>query len=123
MLADVPMVFILLGITAYTVLSGADFGAGVWTLIPGGGQAGAAATRDHTRHAIGPVWEANHVWLIFVLVVLWTSFPRAFAAIASSRISSQGRAVMPRSDVPGRTLLSKPEPTAIIPLALKCQDC
>ena len=39
MLADVPMVFILVGITAYTVLSGADFGAGLWTLIPGGGQA------------------------------------------------------------------------------------
>src|SRR5690242_21738743 len=72
MLADVPMVFILLGITAYTVLSGADFGAGIWTLVPGGGQAGAAATRDHTRHAIGPVWEANHVWLIFVLTVAWT---------------------------------------------------
>src|SRR5713101_3035137 len=70
MLADVPMVFILIGITAYTVLSGADFGAGLWTLVPGGGQAGAAATRDHTRHAIGPVWEANHVWLIFVLATV-----------------------------------------------------
>jgi cytochrome bd ubiquinol oxidase subunit II len=84
MLADVPMVFILTGITAYTVLSGADFGAGIWTLIPGGGQAGAAATRDHTRHAIGPVWEANHVWLIFVLTVAWTCYPGAFGAIVST---------------------------------------
>ena len=84
MLADVPMVFILLGITAYTVLSGADFGAGAWTLIPGGGQAGAAATRDHTRHAIGPVWEANHVWLIFVLTVAWTCYPVAFGSIVST---------------------------------------
>jgi cytochrome bd ubiquinol oxidase subunit II len=84
MLADVPMVFILLGITAYTVLSGADFGAGLWTLIPGGGQAGAAATRDHTRHAIGPVWEANHVWLIFVLTVAWTCYPVAFGSIVST---------------------------------------
>ena len=84
MLADVPMVFILLGITAYTVLSGADFGAGLWTLIPGGGQAGAAATRDHTRHAIGPVWEANHVWLIFVLTVAWTCYPAAFGSIVST---------------------------------------
>src|SRR5690242_2550113 len=84
MLADVPMVFILLGITAYTVLSGADFGAGIWTLVPGGGQAGAAATRDHTRHAIGPVWEANHVWLIFVLTVAWTCFPGAFGSIVST---------------------------------------
>src|SRR5436309_2935233 len=84
MLADVPMVFILVGIAAYTVLSGADFGAGLWTLVPGDGQAGAAATRDHTRHAIGPVWEANHVWLIFVLTVAWTCYPGAFGSIVST---------------------------------------
>src|SRR5579859_7691344 len=84
MLADVPMVFILIGITAYTVLSGADFGAGLWTPLPFGGRAGAAATRDHTRHSIGPVWEANHVWLIFVLVVGWTAYPVAFGSIAST---------------------------------------
>jgi cytochrome d ubiquinol oxidase subunit II len=84
MLADVPMVFILVGITAYTVLSGADFGAGLWTLIPGGGQADAATTRDHTRHAIGPVWEANHVWLIFVLTVAWTCYPVAYGSIVST---------------------------------------
>ena len=84
MLADVPMVFILVGITAYTVLSGADFGAGLWTLVPGGGRADAAVTRDHTRHAIGPVWEANHVWLIFVLTVAWTCYPVAFGSIVST---------------------------------------
>ena len=84
MLADVPIVFVLIGITAYTVLSGADFGAGLWTLIPGGGQASAAATRDDTRHAIGPVWEANHVWLIFVLTVMWTCYPVAFGSIVST---------------------------------------
>ncbi|HWN61805.1 MAG TPA: cytochrome d ubiquinol oxidase subunit II, partial [Streptosporangiaceae bacterium] len=84
MLADVPMVFVLIGITAYTVLSGADFGAGLWTLIPGGGQADAATTRDHTRHSIGPVWEANHVWLIFVLTVAWTCYPVAFGSIVST---------------------------------------
>jgi cytochrome bd ubiquinol oxidase subunit II len=84
MLADVPMVFILIGITAYTVLSGADFGAGLWTLIPGGGLTGAAATRDHTRHAIGPVWEANHVWIVFVLTVAWTCYPVAFGSIVST---------------------------------------
>jgi cytochrome bd ubiquinol oxidase subunit II len=83
-LADVPMVFILFGITAYTVLSGADFGAGLWTLIPGGGQADAAATRDHTRHSIGPVWEANHVWLVFILTVAWTCYPVAFGSIVST---------------------------------------
>jgi cytochrome bd ubiquinol oxidase subunit II len=84
MLADVPMVFILTGIAAYTVLSGADFGAGLWTLVPGGGRASAAVTRDHTRHAIGPVWEANHVWLIFVLTVAWTCYPVAFGSIVST---------------------------------------
>jgi cytochrome bd ubiquinol oxidase subunit II len=84
MLADVPIVFVLIGITAYTVLSGADFGAGLWMLIPGGGQASAAATRDDTRHAIGPVWEANHVWLIFVLTVMWTCYPVAFGSIVST---------------------------------------
>jgi cytochrome d ubiquinol oxidase subunit II len=78
------MVFILIGIAAYTVLSGADFGAGLWTLLPGGGQADAATTRDHTRHAIGPVWEANHVWLIFVLTVAWTCYPGAFGSIVST---------------------------------------
>jgi cytochrome d ubiquinol oxidase subunit II len=83
-LADVPMVFILVGIAAYTVLAGADFGAGIWTLLPGGGRADAAATRDHTRHAIGPVWEANHVWLIFVLTVCWTCYPVAFGSIVST---------------------------------------
>jgi cytochrome bd ubiquinol oxidase subunit II len=83
-LADVPMVFILIGITAYTVLSGADFGAGLWTLIPGGGQTDAATTRDETRHAIGPVWEANHVWLIFVITVCWTCYPVAFGSIVST---------------------------------------
>src|ERR1700759_3808884 len=84
MLADVPMVFILAGITAYTVLSGADFGPGIWTLIPGGGQAGAAATRDHTRHAIGPVWEANHVRLIFVVTVAWACYPVAVGSVVST---------------------------------------
>ncbi|HEV2936577.1 MAG TPA: cytochrome d ubiquinol oxidase subunit II, partial [Streptosporangiaceae bacterium] len=84
MLADVPIVFVLIGITAYTVLSGADFGAGMWTLIPGGGRADAATTRDHTRHSIGPVWEANHVWLIFVLTVAWTCYPVAFGSIVST---------------------------------------
>jgi cytochrome d ubiquinol oxidase subunit II len=83
-LADVPIVLVLVGLVAYTVLGGADFGAGFWTLVPGGGSAGAAATRDHARHAMGPVWEANHVWLIFVLVVCWTGYPVAFASIMST---------------------------------------
>src|SRR6266498_464600 len=84
MLAYVPIVFILVGLAAYTVLAGADFGAGFWTLFPGGGRTGRAATRAYVRHSMGPVWEANHVWLVFVLVVCWTAYPRAFASITST---------------------------------------
>ena len=71
------------GLTAYALFAGADFGAGFWDLLAGGTERG-RAPRRLIEHSIGPVWEANHVWLIFVLVVLWTSFPPAFAAIAST---------------------------------------
>jgi cytochrome bd ubiquinol oxidase subunit II len=84
MLADVPVILGLIGLCAYTVLAGADFGAGFWTLWPGGGRAGSRAAREHAHHAIGPVWEANHVWLIFVLVIFWTAYPRAFASVTST---------------------------------------
>src|ERR1700760_1301638 len=67
---------------AYTVLAGADFGAGLWTLLAFGPDG--HRVRDQARHAMGPVWEANHVWLIFVLVVCWTSYPVAFASIVST---------------------------------------
>jgi cytochrome bd ubiquinol oxidase subunit II len=71
------------GVTAYAVFGGADFGAGFWSLVAGGGVHG-RRTRDLVDWAIGPVWEANHVWLIFVLVVLWTGFPTAFESIFST---------------------------------------
>jgi cytochrome d ubiquinol oxidase subunit II len=80
--AYVPAAFILAGMVAYTVLAGADFGAGLWTLLAFGPSAG--VTRDQARHAMGPVWEANHVWLIFVLVVCWTGYPVAFGSITST---------------------------------------
>ena len=67
-------------ITAYAVFGGADFGAGFWDLIAGGAERG-ERPRALIDHSIGPVWEANHVWLIFCLVVLWTAFPEAFASI------------------------------------------
>jgi cytochrome d ubiquinol oxidase subunit II len=69
--------------TAYALLGGADFGAGFWDLIAGDPQHG-HERRSLIEHSIGPVWEANHVWLIFVLVLMWTSFPSSFAAIAST---------------------------------------
>lgn len=72
-----------LGLTAYAVFGGADFGAGFWDLAAGGARRG-AAPRALIADAIGPVWEANHTWLIFDLVILWTAFPPAFAAIMST---------------------------------------
>jgi len=62
---------------------GADFGAGFWDLVAGGAARG-ARPRALIDRSITPVWEANHVWLIFVLVVLWTGFPQAFSAIFST---------------------------------------
>jgi len=82
-LHDVPMVFILAGLALYTVLAGADFGAGLWQLVAGGGERG-TRVRDHAHRSIGPVWEANHVWIVFVLTVTWTAYPRAFSSIAST---------------------------------------
>jgi cytochrome bd ubiquinol oxidase subunit II len=82
-LADVPAILILLGIAAYIVFAGADFGAGLWYLLAGPGARG-RPIRDFTYHAMAPVWEANHVWLIFVLVVTWTAYPTAFGSIMST---------------------------------------
>jgi cytochrome d ubiquinol oxidase subunit II len=79
-MADAVAVVLMVGITAYALFGGADFGGGLWDLTAGGAQRG-AKPRTVVTHAIGPVWEANHVWLIFILVVLWTGFPEAFASI------------------------------------------
>jgi cytochrome d ubiquinol oxidase subunit II len=68
-----------LGVIAYALLGGADFGTGFYDLTAGGGEGG-NALRARIDESIGPVWEANHVWLIYVLVTWWTGFPRAFAA-------------------------------------------
>jgi cytochrome bd ubiquinol oxidase subunit II len=81
-LAETPLVLILVGLTAYTVLGGADFGAGFWS-FPWLERRG-STMRDHAHHAIGPVWETNHVWLVFVLVVCWTAYPEAFGSIMST---------------------------------------
>jgi cytochrome bd ubiquinol oxidase subunit II len=80
---QVTAVVLWLGLTAYAVFGGADFGAGFWDLSAGATKRGAAA-RALIADAIGPVWEANHTWLIFDLVILWTAFPPAFAAIMST---------------------------------------
>ena len=71
--ANAVAIVLFVGLTMYAVFGGADFGAGLWSLLAGGGERG-RRPRQMIDSAIGPVWEANHVWLIFVLVVLWTGF-------------------------------------------------
>jgi cytochrome bd ubiquinol oxidase subunit II len=69
----------VVALNGYVLLAGADFGGGVWDFFASGPR------RDRQRsliaHAIGPIWEANHVWLIIVVVLLFTCFPPAFAAL------------------------------------------
>ena len=71
------------GVIAYALFGGADFGSGIYDLTAGSGPWG-AELRTLVDHSIGPVWEANHVWLIYVLVMWWTGFPTAFAAATTT---------------------------------------
>lgn len=80
LLADLSLVVLMVGIVLYAVLGGADYGAGFWDLTAGGAERG-ARLRGMVKFAMGPVWEANHVWLIFILVVFWTAFPAAFGPV------------------------------------------
>ncbi|HEX4936452.1 MAG TPA: cytochrome d ubiquinol oxidase subunit II, partial [Gemmatimonadaceae bacterium] len=73
---------VLVALNAYVLLGGADFGGGVWDLFATGPRK--EQQRSLIAHAIGPIWEANHVWLIFVVVLLFTCFPPAFAAIMTA---------------------------------------
>ena len=74
-------VILAAGATLYAVFGGADFGAGILSLLSRrDGERGARA-RERIEHSLGPVWEANHVWLVFCLVVLWTGFPKAFGPL------------------------------------------
>jgi len=78
----VAVIFVVV-IAAYALFGGADFGGGMWDLLAGGSERG-APPRELIDESITPVWEANHVWLVFVLVLLWTAFPPAFAAIMTA---------------------------------------
>ncbi len=73
-------IILFAAVTFYAIFGGADFGAGFWDLTAGGAKHG-ERPREVIDHSIGPVWEANHVWLIFIFVVLWTCFPEAYASI------------------------------------------
>jgi len=80
---------VVVGLTAYAVLGGADFGAGVWDLL-----ARRRAQRDLLARAMGPVWEANHVWLIFVVITLFSGFPAAFAALSTALLGPLSLALL-----------------------------
>jgi cytochrome d ubiquinol oxidase subunit II len=80
---DVVAAVLWTGVTLYAVFGGADFGAGFWDLLAGGAERG-ERPRALADRSLTPVWEANHVWLIFVLVVSWTAFSPAFAAVTST---------------------------------------
>jgi cytochrome d ubiquinol oxidase subunit II len=82
-LFDLPLLFVLVGLVLYCVLGGADFGAAFLDLTAGRGPE-AEPVRTHTHESMAPVWEANHVWLIFCITVFWTAYPGAFGSIAST---------------------------------------
>jgi cytochrome d ubiquinol oxidase subunit II len=81
--ADVAAAILWVGATAYALFGGADFGGGFWDLVAGDAEKG-ERPRALIQRSLTPVWEANHVWLIFCLVVLWTAFPPAFSAIMTT---------------------------------------
>lgn len=78
-LPEVCAAVLLLALVVYAISGGADFGGGVWDLLAGGPRK--REQRELIAHAIGPIWEANHVWLIFAIVILFTAFPPAFSAV------------------------------------------
>jgi cytochrome bd ubiquinol oxidase subunit II len=83
---------LFLGVVLYAVFGGADYGAGFWDLTAGG--VGAARRRTLIDRSLGPVWEANHTWLIYCLVILWTAFSPVFAAITSTLYVPLGLAAL-----------------------------
>jgi cytochrome bd ubiquinol oxidase subunit II len=74
---------LLAGVTLYAVLGGADFGGGLWDLLAGTTARG-RVPRGLIDESITPVWEGNHVWLVFDLVIFWTAFPHAFASVMTA---------------------------------------
>jgi cytochrome d ubiquinol oxidase subunit II len=86
-------VVLFVGVIAYAVFGGADYGAGFWDLTAGGAERG-RGPRHLIDQSLAPVWEANHVWLIFCLVMLWTAFPVAFAAIMTTLYVPLGLTVL-----------------------------
>ena len=81
-LAYVMLAILWLALIAYAVLGGADFSAGFWDLLYIGNKDVSKRRHEFINHALGPVWEANHVWLIFLIVGLFTAFPSVFSTLS-----------------------------------------
>jgi cytochrome d ubiquinol oxidase subunit II len=81
-LGDALGAAMVVALVAYVLLAGADFGGGIWDLLASGPRR--REQRALVERAIGPIWEANHVWIILVVVVLFTGFPAAFAAVSTT---------------------------------------
>jgi cytochrome d ubiquinol oxidase subunit II len=92
-MSTLAAVVLFVGVVAYAVFGGADYGAGFWDLTAGGAERG-REPRHLVDQSLAPVWEANHVWLIFCLVMLWTGFPAAFAAIMTTLYVPLGLAAL-----------------------------
>ncbi|MFF4897879.1 cytochrome d ubiquinol oxidase subunit II [Streptomyces sp. NPDC001068] len=90
---DLVAVLLFVGVVAYGLLGGADFGAGFWDLT-GGGAVRGRAPRHLIDASLSPVWEANHTWLIYCLVMLWSGFPAAFTAITTTLYIPLGAAAL-----------------------------
>lgn len=83
-LATATAALLVAALILYTILGGADYGGGVWDLLASGPRK--KEQRKLIETAIGPVWEANHVWLIFVIVIMFSAFPSAFAVLSTAQI-------------------------------------
>jgi len=79
-ISEVVAAILIAVLAIYAIFAGADFGGGLWDLLAGGDRRG-RPVRQLIDDTITPVWEANHVWLIFALVIFWSAFPVAFAAV------------------------------------------
>lgn len=82
-LSDMVALAMFTGVVLYSLLAGADFGSGFWDLTADGARCG-GRLRALIDRSIGPVWEANHIWLIYILVFLWTAYPKVFVAVMTT---------------------------------------
>src|SRR4051794_10138734 len=82
-LAEILLLAMWICLTAYALFGGADLGGGFWAFIAGRAEEG-RPQRSLIEHSIGPIWEANHVWLIFVIILTWPGIPSVFAAVSST---------------------------------------